>query len=217
MLTTLILLKTESVSPLLYIFSTPLETTPRALSRAPKPTSTQTHLYTNPPLPKPASTQTRLYPNLPLPKPTSTQTHLYPNPPLPKPTSTQTYLYPNPPLPKPTSTQTRLYPKPPLPKPTSTQNSNIARLQEEDRLKVTADQPDDEGWVTITKYSRNKGAQRTESNDKRIKHSEKIKRKEKVNISSNDYNEMLFLFIVFSKYLRNYDLLNWKSLLQSYI
>jgi len=40
--------------------------------------------------------------------------------------------------------------------------------------------PDDEGWVTVTRYGKSKGAPRTEAHEKRLSKKEKKKRKEKV-------------------------------------
>lgn len=40
--------------------------------------------------------------------------------------------------------------------------------------------PDEEGWVTVTKYGKNKGAPRTEAHEKALTRKEKKRRKDKV-------------------------------------
>ena len=43
-------------------------------------------------------------------------------------------------------------------------------------------EPDEEGWVVVTRVGKNKGAPRTEAEDRRVKQKEGRKRKRKVNI-----------------------------------
>ncbi|XP_013389988.1 ribosomal RNA-processing protein 7 homolog A [Lingula anatina] len=54
------------------------------------------------------------------------------------------------------------------------------KIQEEAaQAKEEEGVPDDEGWVTVTRHSKNKGVPRTEAQEKRVTQREKKKRKEK--------------------------------------
>lgn len=55
-------------------------------------------------------------------------------------------------------------------------------LQEKRREKEQEGVPDDEGWVTVTRHGKNKGAPRTEAQEQRVTEKEKKKRKEKARI-----------------------------------
>lgn len=52
-------------------------------------------------------------------------------------------------------------------------------FQKEEALKDA--EPDEEGWVVVTRVGKNKGAPRTEAEDRRVKQKEGRKRKRKVN------------------------------------
>ncbi|WAR31285.1 RRP7A-like protein [Mya arenaria] len=54
------------------------------------------------------------------------------------------------------------------------------KVQEEmERAKASEGVPDDEGWVTVTRFGKNKAAPRTEAHEKAISGKEKRRRKEK--------------------------------------
>lgn len=52
--------------------------------------------------------------------------------------------------------------------------------QEIEEAKANEGVPDEEGWVTVTKYGKNKGAPRTEAHEKALNRKEKKRRKDKV-------------------------------------
>lgn len=49
-----------------------------------------------------------------------------------------------------------------------------------EKAKAIEGVPDEEGWVTVTKYGKNKGAPRTEAHEKALTKKEKKRRKDKV-------------------------------------
>ena len=56
------------------------------------------------------------------------------------------------------------------------------RRQEEEKEKALESEgvPDDEGWITVTRHGKNKGAPRTEAMESRVTTKDKRKRKRKV-------------------------------------
>ena len=46
-----------------------------------------------------------------------------------------------------------------------------------------SNEPDEEGWITVTRYGKKKGAPRTEAEDKFVKDKQQRKRKKKVSLS----------------------------------
>jgi len=46
--------------------------------------------------------------------------------------------------------------------------------------KATDGMPDEEGWVTVSKYGKNKGIPRTEAHERALTKKEKRRRKDKV-------------------------------------
>ena len=59
-------------------------------------------------------------------------------------------------------------------------NEPVAGCQEKETAREVEGVPDEEGWVTVTRYGKSKGVPRTEAHEKRLSKKEKKKRTEKV-------------------------------------
>lgn len=58
-------------------------------------------------------------------------------------------------------------------------------------------QADDEGWITVTRVGKNKGAPRTEAEAKRVTSKDKKRRKEKVGMP-------LFCYYLMTEYIESF-------------